>query len=67
MKIARVSATFPEQKASSCYAEGKGTGNNTRTAVKLAFIDLFRQPNLKNKRITRITANIVIVDAEPTD
>lgn len=67
MKTARVSATFPEQKASSCYAEGKGTGNTTSVAVRLAFADLFRQPNLKNKRITRITANIVITSAEPIE
>jgi hypothetical protein len=62
MKIARVSATFPEQKASSCYAEGKGSGSSPRVAIARAFENLLRQPNLKGKRVSRITANIVVTD-----
>lgn len=62
MKIARVSATFPEQKASSCYAEGKGKGSNARIAVARAFSDLFYQPNIRGKRITNITAKIILTD-----
>lgn len=61
MKIARVSATFPELKGSDCYADGKGKGSTPRAAISRAFEDLFSQPNMKGKRFSSIRADITIM------
>lgn len=63
MKIARVSAQFPELRG-DCYADGKGEGSTVKTAIARAFADLFKQPNVRRKRISSIKATITLTTNE---
>lgn len=61
MKIARVSAQFPELRG-DCYATGKGEGSTVKAAISRAFADLFKQPNVHRKRVSSIKATIILTN-----
>ena len=60
MKIAHVTAMFPELKGKFIYRVGRGEGSNPKAAISRAMGDLFK--TVKGKRFSTIKCTITLVD-----
>jgi hypothetical protein len=63
MKHVRIDGEFPELKG-NIYATGDGTGSTVRAAFSRAVDSLFKQPNLKRKRIHNSKFTVTINDVD---
>lgn len=63
MKRVTVEAMFPELKGAGIYATGRGTGSNAKAAISRAFGDLFKQKQVRGRKIHVVKATISIMEA----
>lgn len=52
VKVVTLEGSFPELPSSKMYATGRGEGSNMKSAFAAAARQLFKQPNLKGRRLT---------------
>lgn len=62
MKNVHLDAEFAELRGNN-RAVGRGTASTTKAAISRAFADLFKQPNVKHKRVSHINVTVYINDA----
>jgi len=71
LKVVTVQATFPELKGGSCHQNGRGSGSSVKVAMARAFANLLKQPKLRRKQFTTLTAVISVgtikVDTEEAE
>ncbi len=52
VKVVTLEGSFPELPSSKMYATGRGEGSNLKAAFAAAGRNLFKQPNLKGRRLS---------------
>jgi len=63
MKLATVTATFPELSGTHCHKTGRGKGSSPKVAIARAFSDVLRQ--VSRRRFTLINCTVVVINAQP--
>lgn len=60
MKLATITATFPELRGAYCYKTGRGKGSSAAIAMGRASADLFSK--LNGRRVSVFKATITILE-----